>query len=109
MLLPGGNQGFGAAPDQVIHNRKVMGSKVPYHIDIMLKESQVDPHGIVVIELTESSFIQKLFDLLDCPSKQKSVIDHDFESFLLREVDQLLCLGNIAGKWLFDKNMFPVC
>src|SRR5262245_21699342 len=108
MLLPAGNQGFGAAPDQVIHNREVMGSKVPYHIDIVLKESQVDSHRIIVIELTEATFIQQLFNLLDCPSKQKSMIDHNFEVLLLCEVDQLLCLRNIAGKWLFNKDMFPV-
>src|SRR5215467_6268820 len=74
----------------------------------MLKQSEIYSRGIIVVKLTEVILLQQLLDLLNRSGKQERVIDHDFEIFLLCEVDQLCRLSNVARERLFHKNMFPV-
>src|SRR5215467_10547047 len=74
----------------------------------MLKQSEIYSRGIIVVKLTEVILLQQLLDLLNCSGKQERVIDHDFEIFLLCEIDQLCRLSNVARERLFHKNMLPV-
>ena len=51
VALSRGHQEFRFGLDQIIHDREIVGSKIPDHIDIVLEEPEIDPRGIVVVEL----------------------------------------------------------
>jgi hypothetical protein len=74
----------------------------------VLKQSQVDAGGIVVIQLPQSSFSEQLGYLPHGSGEQEGVIHHDPEVLLDGKIDELFALGNIAGERLLDKDVFAV-
>ena len=82
MPLPGRDDRLRACFDEVIHDGKIVRRKVPKHVDIVLEEAQIDASGIVVVELSQSSFLEQLRDFLHRAGEQEGVVDHDLEIFL---------------------------
>ena len=85
-----------------------MRRKIPNHVDIVLEKAQIDPRGIVIVEIAQFPLIDELADLLHRAGKEKRVVHHDLEVFLLGQLDQLLSLSHIRGKGLFDENVLSV-
>src|SRR5579859_7717395 len=81
MRLSGGRDSFRILLDQVVDDGEVVRSKVPNDVDIVLEEAKVDSCGIVVVELSQRAFLQKLFDFLNRPGKQEGMVDHNFQVF----------------------------
>src|SRR6185369_10534193 len=63
--------------DQVVDDREVVGGEVPDDVDVVLKEPQVDPRGVVVVERTQHAAVHQLLDLAHGAVEQKGVVDHD--------------------------------
>jgi hypothetical protein len=89
---PGGRNGFRVFVQQVVHDRQIVRRKVPDHVAIVLKKSQVDARRIVVVELAERPFLEQFLDLADRAGKQERVIHHDLEVLLFRQADQFFRL-----------------
>ena len=85
-----------------------MRRKIPKNVDVVLEKTQVDASRIVVIELSQCSFLEQLADFLDCAGEQKGMVHHDREILLPGEVDQFLALRSIAGEWLLNEDVLPI-
>ena len=108
MPLPSRDDRLGTCLDEVIHDGKIVRRKIPENVDIVLEKPQVDASGIVVVELSQSSFVKQLADLLHRAGEEEGVIHHDLEILLSREVDQFLPLRGIAGERLLNENVLTV-
>ena len=51
MLFAGGHNRFWLSLNQVVHNRQIVGRKVPDNADVVLKQSQIYAKRIVIIEV----------------------------------------------------------
>ena len=98
----------GLAFDEVIHDREVVHRKVPKNVDIVLEKAEVDPSGIVIVELSQASFIEQLPDFLHGAREEEGVVHHDLEILLTPEIDQFFSLRGIAGERLLDENVFAI-
>ena len=59
VALAGRNDRLRLALDKIVHDRQIVRSEIPQHIDVVLEEAQIDPRGIVVIEIAERAFVQQ--------------------------------------------------
>src|SRR5450755_4069203 len=85
-----------------------MRSKIPDHVDIVLKEAEVNAQGIVVIQVAESAFVCQLADFLDGTRKQEGVVDHDLQVLTVSEFYQFFGLHDAASERLFNEYMLAV-
>ena len=108
MALAGGTDAFRLGVDQVIHDGEIVRRQVPNHVDIMLKQAEVDARGIVIEELSEDALVDQLADLPDGASEKERVIDHDLQLPGGREIDQLRGLRRRRGERLLDKHVLAV-
>ena len=108
VALPGCHDGLRAALDHVIHDGKIVRSKIPQHVDIVLEKPQIDAGGIVVIELAQSSFASSCEIFLTAPVNRKVWSTMIRRFFLHGDIDQLLALRYVAGERLLDKHVFAV-
>src|SRR5437763_5563657 len=81
MVLSSGDDCFRGFLNDVVHDRKIMGSQVPDYIYVMLEEPQVDARRVVIKQLSECVVIQKLLNFPNRPSKQECMVHHDFQIF----------------------------
>ncbi len=77
----------------MVHDGEIVGREIPDHVDIVLKQAEVDSGGIVVIELSERSFLDHLPYAPDGAGEEERVIHHDPEVLAFRQFNQLLGLG----------------
>src|SRR5215472_7784719 len=105
MAFPRGYDCFRLSMDQVVHNRKVVRSKVPYDVDVMLKETEIDARRVVVIQISQNPVVDKLPDLLHCPREEKGVVHHDPEISPCRNLDQFLGLRRCGSEGLLNEDM----
>src|SRR5262249_56981804 len=96
---------LGPFVDQVIHDGKIVGGEIPYDIDVVLKEAEVDTGRVVVVQLAEGIFVQQFSDFAYRTSEQKSVVHHYLQVLLFSQFDQFLSLGSITGKWFLHENV----
>src|ERR1022692_5156692 len=92
----------------MIDDREIVRGKVPNYVHIVLEQTQIDAYGIIVVDLSQSTFLEQLGNFLYRSSKQESVIHHDLQILLCRKIDELFCLARITGKGLLDKHMLAV-
>ena len=85
-----------------------MRSQIPDHINVMLKQPEINPGRIVVVEFAKSVFLQQLLDFAHSAGEQKRVVHHDLQVFPGGQVDQLFGLRRVAGKGLLNEDMFAV-
>ncbi len=105
MGFPRGHQGAGALFDQEIHDGKIVGGQVPNHIHIVLKQPQVDPHGIKIAQVPQRSVVNQLFYFTDRPGIEEGMVHHDPEPIFFRQVDQLLGMGALVSKRFFHQDV----
>src|ERR1700686_496933 len=108
MSFSGRRDRFRVLVQQMIHDRETARRKVPDHVAIVLKESQVHSSRIVVIELPKLPFLKQFLYPADSASKQERVVHQDREVLLGRKVDQFFCLRGGAGKRLLHEHMLTV-
>src|SRR5258708_16979195 len=85
-----------------------MGSKVPHDVYVMLEEAQIYPSRIKIVEIAQGTIVDQLPDLPHRATEQKRVVDHDFESLPIGQLDQLLGLLRRRGERFFDKDVFAM-
>src|SRR2546421_4730669 len=75
--------------DQVIHDRKVVRRQVPKHVDVALKQSQVDANRIEVKQFAQLAALENFFHLADGAGVDEGVIHHQREFISISKFDQL--------------------
>ena len=108
VCLAGGDDSLGFLVDEIVHDGQIMRREIPNHIDVVLEQAQIDPRGIVIVEIAQLTLIDQLADLLHRSGKEKRVVHHDLEVFLLGQFDQLFRLGGVGSKRLFEENVLAV-
>ena len=106
--LSGGHNGFWLVRNHIIHDAQIVGRQIPDHVDVMLEKTQVHTQGIVVVEISQFSFVDQVLDLPHRTREQKGVVDHNLQVLAICKFDQFFCLRDAVGKWLFDKDMLSV-
>src|SRR5262249_33730462 len=101
---PGGDAA-GLEAQNVIDNGQVVRRQVPDHVDVALKEAQVDANAIDVIEIAQLAVVDKLLDAADSVVKQVSVIDHEDALVPLGQGDELLGFLDVSGQRFFDEHV----
>ena len=84
MVLSSGDDCFRGFLNDVVHDRKIMGSQVPHYIYIMLEKPEVDPRRVEIIELPQGAVIDEFPNFPHGAAKQKRVIHHDLEPLAIR-------------------------
>ncbi len=74
---------------KINHNRQIVRGKIPDHIDIVLKETEIDSHGIKIKEIAHDTVVDELLDPADRPGIEEGMVDHDLELFLFSQFDQV--------------------
>ena len=100
-----GHHGLRLPAQHVEHDRQVVRRQVPDHVHVVLEQAQVDPHGVVVVDLAQRAVVDEMLHLADGPREQEGVVHHDPEVFPLGQVDELLGLGDGVGEGLLDKDV----
>ncbi len=85
-----------------------MRREIPNHVAVMLKQAQVHPRRIVVVEIAECPIREQLLYFADCAGEQERVVHHDLEVLPLRQVDQFLGLRPVARERLLHEYMLAV-
>ncbi len=85
-----------------------MRGQVPDHVHVVLEQTEVDPGGIVIVELAQRIFLQQLLDLAHRTGKQKGVVHHDLQVLPGGQIDQLFGLRGIAGERFLDEDVLAV-
>src|SRR3990167_10371378 len=108
VFLAGGNNGLRLVLDQIIHDRKIMGSQIPDHTHIMLKQAQVHPERVVVKEVANHLLVYELTDLSDGAGEQEREIDHEGQILPGSQFNELLGFFRGRRKRLFDEDMLAI-
>ena len=58
----GGNNSLRFLADDIIHDGDIMRSQIPDDINVMLEQTEVDAHGIKIIEIAQRVFVNQLPD-----------------------------------------------
>ena len=106
--LAGRDDRFRLAVDQKIHDGKVVGGEIPHDAHIVLKQPEVDPCRVVVVDVPQHPLVHQLTDLPDRPREQECVIDHDRQISPRGQLDELLRLGRGGGERLLDEHVLAV-
>ena len=69
MAISGGDNGLGFLPDQIVHDRKVVGRQIPEDVDVVLEQTQVDSRRIIVVQISERSIVNEFPDSVDRASE----------------------------------------
>src|SRR5215831_13750576 len=93
--------------DQIEQYRQIVRRKIPDHIDIALKEPEVEADRCETLERSYLLGLDKVFYRLNRPCVEIRVIHHQHETFFLRIRHQALCVAEGSGKGFFDEHMFP--
>src|SRR5579883_1512559 len=108
VAFAGGDESLRLLADDVVHYREIVWREVPDHIHVVLKQAEIDPRGVVVVEVAESSLIDELTYALNSPGEEERVIHHDFQILAFRKFDKIFALLDRAGERLFDENVLSV-
>src|SRR2546425_480761 len=106
--LAGRADGLRLLADEEVHDRQIMRRQIPYDTHVVLEETEVDPCGVVIIEIAEDAVVEELADLPDGPGEEERVVHHDLELVPLGQLDELIRLLGGGGKRLFDEEMLAV-
>ena len=106
--LPGDDHTLRLLADEEIHDRQIVRCEVPDDADVVLEEPEVDPGGVVIIEVAQHALVDQLPDLLHGPREQERVVDHDLELSPLGHFDQLFGLRAAGREGLLDEDVLSV-
>src|SRR5207249_8098668 len=65
--------------NEKVHDGEIVGRQIPDDADVVLKEPEVNPRGIVVIEVAENTLVNELTDFSYRTGEQEGVVHHDPE------------------------------
>ncbi len=82
-----------------------MRSEVPDDVDVVLKEAEIDPHRIKIVNITEPARRDDLLHLADGSRIDERVIDEEFKVLLFGDLDKFFRFGRAGGHRLLDKAM----
>ena len=69
-----------------------MGRKIPKHIHVRLKQSEIYAHRIDIRDLAEFTLLNHVADRLCRAGEKEGVIDHKDSVFTHSEIDEVLSL-----------------
>src|SRR5207244_7589997 len=75
------------ALDQIIHDQKIVRRQIPEHIDVALKQAEINPDRIEVQQIAELAARNDLLDLSHRTGVHESVIDHKSAPIALCQFD----------------------
>ena len=108
MSAAGSRDALGLAGGQIVDDGEIVRRQVPDDVDVVLEKAQIDPHGVVIVELPERTVIDHLPDTPHGAGKEEGVIHHDLEVLLLSQLNQLLGLHGSRGKRLLHEYVLAV-
>ena len=93
---------------QVKENRYIMGSKVPDHVDIIAKESQVHAFSFDAVDFPEFTALYELAQFIYSGAVFKGMPHHQDELLFPGNGHKFFGLCHIGGERLFNQDMFAV-
>ncbi len=87
------------------HDRDVMRSKVPRHVDVLLKEPQIQPPRTDILNVSDVAPMDDFFDLSNGRRVKERMADHQNQVVLFRQLNQFLALRRRRGHGFLDKCM----
>ena len=103
-----GDDRFRLLADDVIHDREIVRRQIPHDAHVVLKESQVDPRGIEVIQRSKGPVVDQLANLPNRAAEQERVVDHDPQVLLARQLDELDRLRRRRRERLLHEDVLAV-
>ena len=79
MIFSGGDDRLGFFLYDVVNYGEIVRGEVPYYVHIVLEKTQIDPHRVIVVDISQRSVIYKFFDLPYRTGEEECVIDHYFQ------------------------------
>ena len=83
-----------------------MDRQVPEHVDVVLKESEIDADRVVVVQATETALVDQVFDPAHRIRVDEGVVDHQYEIASLGFLDQVDGVLGARRDRLGDQHMF---
>ena len=96
----------GQPAQEMVDDRDVVGGQVPQHVDVALKQAQVNPDAVNVVQLAELPRVNDLLDLLDGGAVHIGVVDHQDQAAGCGQIDQRLGVRSRMGQRLFNQHVF---
>src|ERR1700730_16740384 len=93
MVDPGCSNSTWSRRKDIVHNCKIVNSKVPDNINVTLEQAEVDACGIVVEDVSQLPRVRDGFDFAHCTGVYKSVIHQKRQvatSGFVNQVESLL-------------------
>src|SRR5712692_2008432 len=88
------------------HDRKIVGPQVPQDIEVVLKQPQIDAHGIVIVDVAQLTRINQFPYEAHGTRVNKRMVHHENPSLPLGQIDKLLSLRHRARHWFLKQYMF---
>ena len=105
MIQARGRDGTGTKRENIIHDREIVDGKIPEHIDVVLKKTEIYPNGVVVINFAQTSTVNEFADLADRAGIHEGVIDHEHQISLLRHIHEVLYLAGVGRERFLDEHV----
>ena len=107
-LPPVATTASGLLRDDVVHDRQVVRRQIPDDVDVVLKQSEVHPRRVEVVERPQRAAVDELPDLPDRAAEEERVVHHDLEVLPVGQLDQLLGLRGGRRERLLDEHVLAV-
>ena len=95
-------------PDEVVHDRDVVGRQVPHDVHVRLEQAEVDPHGIEVVEIADVARDDQLLHAPHRAREHERVIHREQQPLPCRQVAQLLRIREPCGDRLHHEHVLPL-
>ncbi len=89
-----------------IHDREIVNREIPDYVHVVLKQSEVNAHRVVVIDLTQLPGTDQLANLPHCICVNERVVHEKNQVSRRGFVDQFARLIRFCRQWFFDKHVF---
>jgi hypothetical protein len=86
--------------EHVIHDRQVVDSEIPHHVNVVLEEAEIDSDRVVVVDVADLPGRNELPHLADGAGVNERVIHHQDALAPGRKINQPLGLFRGAGERL---------
>ena len=103
-----GDDRFRLLADEVVHDRQIVRRQIPHDAHVVLKQSEVDPRGIEVIQRAERAVVDQLANLPNRAAEQERVVHHDLQVLPARQLDELARLRRRRRERLLDEDVLAV-
>ena len=89
----------------VVDDRQIVNRQIPHDVHVVLKEPQIDPYGIVVVDIAERPGARQLVDLSHRSRIDEGVIDHQDPPASLRRLHEPFGIVRVGAERLLDQDV----